>query len=149
MTDITDPVTRSRMMGGIKGKDTKPEMAVRRALHARGFRYRIHDKTLDGKPDIVLPKWHAVVFVHGCFWHQHHGCSNAKMPTSREVFWRKKLDDNRTRDRRQIKNLESQGWRVAVVWECSVRRLLKSSDTTLIDTLVAWLTTSSENLLEL
>ena len=120
MTDIVDKATRSRMMSAIRGKDTKPEMVVRRFLHRKGFRYRLHAKGLPGKPDIVLPKYRTVVFVHGCFWHRHRGCKLAASPKSNETFWRKKLDGNVERDRRNTQALESMGWRVLVVWECEI-----------------------------
>ncbi|MBI3440884.1 MAG: DNA mismatch endonuclease Vsr [Proteobacteria bacterium] len=120
MTDIVDRKTRSRMMSGIKGKDTKPELIIRGALFARGFRYRLHDKRLPGKPDIVLPKYHAVIFVHGCFWHGH-GCHLFKWPGTRGEFWRKKVTDNRSRDSRVIRQLLGNGWRVLTVWECSLK----------------------------
>jgi len=105
-------------MAAIRGKDTKPEMLVRRYLHRAGFRYRLHAKDLPGKPDIVLPKYRAVIFVHGCFWHRHEGCKNAVMPKTNEAFWRKKLEGNVQRDRRNEEKLKKQGWRVLTVWEC-------------------------------
>lgn len=120
MVDIVDSATRSRMMAGIQGKNTKPELQVRKYLHRRGLRYRLHVRTLPGKPDIVLPKYHAVVFVHGCFWHQHHGCKFATMPSSRENFWSNKLAQNVVRDQYQINALKELGWRVFVVWECEL-----------------------------
>jgi DNA mismatch endonuclease (patch repair protein) len=127
------------MMSGIKGKNTQPELAVRRALHARGFRFRLHDKALAGKPDLVLPKWKAAVFVHGCFWHQHRGCSNASVPVTRQDFWIAKLNANVARDSRLALLLQSQGWRVAIVWECSIRMAVKSGDMTIFENLADWL----------
>lgn len=121
MTDIVDTATRSRMMSGIRGKNTKPEIVVRKALFAEGFRFRLHRRDLPGAPDIVLPRWRVVIFVHGCFWHRHHGCRYAKIPATRPVFWREKLDGNAQRDKRAIKMLLESGWRVLVVWECAVR----------------------------
>ncbi len=126
-------------MSGIKGKNTQPELAVRRALHARGFRFRLHDKALAGKPDLVLPKWKAAVFVHGCFWHQHRGCSNASVPVTRQDFWIAKLNANVARDSRLALLLQSQGWRVAIVWECSIRMAVKSGDMTIFENLADWL----------
>ncbi|MCG9084115.1 very short patch repair endonuclease [Laribacter hongkongensis] len=120
MTDIVDPATRSRMMSGIRGKDTRPEMLVRKALHARGFRFRLHVKDLPGRPDIVLPKFRAVIFVHGCFWHGH-DCRYFKVPQTRTGFWLDKIGKNQERDRRQLEKLGQQGWRVLVVWECAIR----------------------------
>jgi len=121
MVDVVDPATRSRMMSGIQGKNTKPELLVRRYLHGRGLRYRLHVKILPGKPDIVLPKYRTVVFVHGCFWHQHRDCKFATMPSSRTSFWANKLSENVARDRYQIAALEGLGWRALVVWECELK----------------------------
>ncbi len=118
MADIVDPRTRSRMMSGIRGKNTRPEIAVRKYLHSRGLRYRLHDKRLPGKPDLVLRKYRSVVFVHGCFWHQHRRCKYAYMPKSNRAFWRKKLASNVERDKENRQQLRRLGWRVLVVWEC-------------------------------
>lgn len=118
MADIVDKATRSRMMAGIAGKDTRPEVAVRRSLHAAGFRFRLHRRNLPGRPDIVLPKYRTVVFVHGCFWHRHPGCRFATTPGTRRQFWTRKFQENVSRDRRQLAELRRAGWRVAVVWEC-------------------------------
>lgn len=105
-------------MSGIRGKNTKPELAVRRYLHRQGFRYRLHVRTLPGRPDIVLPRYGAVLFVHGCFWHRHKGCRYAYMPKSRPEFWDPKLSGNADRDVRDQERLGHLGWRVHVVWEC-------------------------------
>jgi DNA mismatch endonuclease (patch repair protein) len=121
MVDIVDRKTRSRMMSGIRAKNTKPELLVRKYLHNRGLRYRLHAKELPGKPDLVLPKFNAVVFVHGCFWHQHSGCKYATKPNSREQFWANKLSENVARDTYQIAALGELGWRVFIVWECELR----------------------------
>ena len=112
---------RSRMMRGIRGSNTQPEMLVRKALHARGFRYRLNAKDLPGRPDIVLPKWKTVIFVHGCFWHAHQGCRYFRIPATRSEFWEQKLASNAARDARQIQHLVAAGWRVLVVWECALR----------------------------
>jgi DNA mismatch endonuclease, patch repair protein len=120
MSDVVDAVTRSRMMSGIRGKDTAPEMVVRRHLHGAGLRYRLHDRTLPGRPDLVLPRHNVVVFVHGCFWHQHDGCRYAVMPRQNRSFWERKLTANRERDEAAVETLESEGWRVYVVWECDL-----------------------------
>jgi DNA mismatch endonuclease, patch repair protein len=120
MPDIVDSATRSRMMSGIRGRDTRPELKVRRFLHRAGFRYRLHAYLLPGKPDLVLPRYHAVVFVHGCFWHRHRGCRFAYLPKSREAFWRAKLEGNAVRDARVAESLRRSGWRVFVVWECEI-----------------------------
>lgn len=122
MTDIVDPKTRSRMMSGIRGSHTKPEIALRKALHAMGLRYRLHRKDLPGRPDIVLPAREAVIFVHGCFWHRHEGCRLTTTPATRPEFWQEKFTSNVYRDRRNIETLLSDGWRVAVVWECALRK---------------------------
>jgi DNA mismatch endonuclease (patch repair protein) len=118
MADIVDPATRSRMMAGIGGKNTKPEMRVRRYLHRHGLRFRLHDKKLPGRPDLVFPRYRTAVFVHGCFWHQHPGCRFAYMPSSNEDFWRAKLNRNVTRDAEKQAELVGAGWRVLTVWEC-------------------------------
>ncbi|MFZ3221988.1 MAG: very short patch repair endonuclease [Rugosibacter sp.] len=121
MVDVVDPATRSRMMSGIRGKDTKPELLVRKYLHAQRLRFRLHVKNLPGKPDIVLSKYRAIVFVHGCFWHHHEGCKYATMPSSRVDYWTNKLSDNVARDQYQSAALERLGWRVFVVWECELQ----------------------------
>lgn len=121
MTDIVDPATRSRMMAGIRGKNTRPEVRLRKALHAMGFRFRLHDKRLPGRPDIVLPKWKVAIEVHGCFWHRHEGCRYASTPATRPEFWAEKFTANVARDRRNLENLKEAGWRTAVIWECWLR----------------------------
>ncbi|MBS3910706.1 MAG: DNA mismatch endonuclease Vsr [Hydrogenophaga sp.] len=120
MTDIVNPATRSRMMSGIKGKNTKPELQVRRLLHKRGFRFRLHRKDLAGKPDLVLPRYKAVLFVHGCFWHGH-SCKYFRWPSSHPEFWRTKIGRNQSNDAAVMSALLLAGWRVAVVWECALR----------------------------
>lgn len=120
MTDVVDTNTRSRMMSGIRGKDTKPEMLVRRFLHARGFRYLLHDKKLPGSPDIVLSKYHLAIFVHGCFWHRHTGCRFTTTPVQNRSRWIQKFNQNVARDKKQIQGLVEIGWRVLVIWECGL-----------------------------
>lgn len=120
MTDVVDAETRSRMMSGIRCKNTKPEMLIRSLLHREGYRFRLHDKSLPGKPDIVLKRHGAVIFVHGCFWHRHR-CHFFKWPKSRPEFWKDKLDRNHERDQENIRSLISLGWRVCIVWECAIR----------------------------
>ena len=122
MIDIVDKKTRSRIMSGIRGKNTRPEMVLRRALHARGLRYRVHVKEIPGRPDIVLPKYRAVVFVQGCFWHRHKGCRFATTPATRSDFWQAKFAANVERDRVVREALSSLGWRMAIVWECALRK---------------------------
>jgi DNA mismatch endonuclease (patch repair protein) len=119
--DIVSKTIRSRMMAGIRNKNTRPEMLVRKLLHASGLRYRLHRRDLPGAPDIVLTRYGAVIFVHGCFWHMHVGCRLAKIPESNRAFWVRKLGENQARDRRQVDALRSLGWRVLVVWECLIR----------------------------
>jgi DNA mismatch endonuclease (patch repair protein) len=128
MIDIVDSATRSRMMSGIKGKNTKPELQVRKYLHSRGLRFRLHVKDLPGKPDLVFPKYKAVVFVHGCFWHQHAGCKYATTPSTRVSFWTNKLSENVARDSYQIAALQGLGWRVFVVWECELHEEMARLD---------------------
>ena len=120
MVDVLTPTQRHLNMSRIRGKDTKPEMLIRRGLHALGFRFRLHRRDLPGRPDLVFPGRHAAIFVHGCFWHGH-DCPMCKMPTTRPEFWRAKIDGNRDRDTRTIDALTAAGWRVLVVWECAVR----------------------------
>ena len=122
MVDIVDKATRSRMMAGIKGRNTKPELVLRKALHARGFRYRLHAKNVAGRPDLVLPRYRAVVFVHGCFWHRHEGCRYAATPATRPEFWQAKFSANVARDIAVRDSLLESGWRVATVWECALRK---------------------------
>lgn len=119
MTDIVDAATRSRMMAGIRGSNTKPERVLRTRLHRKGFRYRLHAK-IPGRPDFVLPKYKAAVFVHGCFWHGHN-CHLYRLPATRRDFWKKKIAGNRFRDRRRIRELAKLGWRCLTVWECAFR----------------------------
>lgn len=120
MTDVVDAATRSRMMSGIRNRNTRPELVIRRGLHALGFRYRVTPKDLPGKPDLVFPRYRAVIFVHGCFWHVHE-CVQFRWPESRADFWREKLGANRLRDTRTISALEQAGWKVLVIWECETR----------------------------
>ena len=137
MTDIVDSQTRSRMMSGIRGKNTKPELALRRSLHAFGFRYRLHVKGILGKPDIVMPKYRAVIFVHGCFWHRHAGCRYATVPATHPEFWAAKFDANVARDAADQSALREAGWRVATVWECAL--LTETSTAQTRDMVAEWL----------
>nr|DAV96949.1 MAG TPA: DNA G:T-mismatch repair endonuclease [Caudoviricetes sp.] len=121
--DVFTPEKRSLIMARIKGKNTRPEKRVRSLLHAMGYRFRLHRKDLPGTPDIVLPKYGAVVFVHGCFWHQHPGCKRASIPTSNEEFWQKKLAANKRRDALVEKELNDRGWKVIIIWECELKNL--------------------------
>lgn len=118
--DIVSSETRSRMMSGIRGKNTKPELVLRSALHRQGFRFRLHRKDLPGRPDMTFPRYGAVLFVHGCFWHGH-DCHLFKWPSSRESFWREKIAGNIERDRRQTTALTGADFRVGIVWECALK----------------------------
>ncbi|WP_255556068.1 very short patch repair endonuclease [Lysobacter soyae] len=118
--DIFSREKRSHVMAQIRGRDTKPELLLRRSLWAIGFRYSLHRKGLPGRPDLVLTKWNAVIFVHGCFWHAHENCAGFRLPKSRVEFWQEKLDGNRTRDEQSALALVEGGWSVAVVWECAI-----------------------------
>lgn len=117
--DVVDRATRSRMMSGIRGKDTKPERIVRSHLHRAGLRFRLQAK-LPGKPDLVLPKYRTVVFVHGCFWHRHEGCRYTTTPKSNPEFWQEKFEANVRRDANAKQRLEEMGWRVLVIWACQL-----------------------------
>jgi DNA mismatch endonuclease, patch repair protein len=121
LNDIVDRETRTRMMAGIRGKNTKPELIVRSGLHKRGYRFSLHRRDLPGKPDIVLPKFHTAIFVHGCFWHRHEGCRYATMPRTRPEFWALKFEQNKARDARARAELVAFGWHVDVIWECELK----------------------------
>lgn len=121
--DVVSPEKRSRMMAGIKGKNTKPEMVVRKLVHSMGFRFRLHRKDLPGSPDIVLPRLKKAIFVHGCFWHRHQGCKFAYTPKSNTEFWLAKLDANMRRDTAALQALAALGWEILIVWECEVSNL--------------------------
>lgn len=126
--DVVDTATRSRMMAGIRSKNTQPEIRLRRFLHARGFRFRLHVKNLPGSPDIILPKYRVVIFVHGCFWHQHPGCKYATTPSSNQEKWQAKFAANLERDLKNIEALTSEKWRSIVVWECALRKTAAEVD---------------------
>ena len=122
MSDVLSPEQRHRNMAAIHSVCTKPELKLRHALWHLGFRYRVNDKRLPGKPDIVLPKYHTVIFVHGCFWHGHKGCKNYTIPKTNTAFWIAKVARNQERDQIVWRQLEAQGWNVIIVWECQLRR---------------------------
>jgi DNA mismatch endonuclease (patch repair protein) len=145
MADVVSRAIRSRMMSGIRSKNTRPEMLIRRGLFARGFRYRLHARGLPGNPDIVLPKYRAVVMVHGCFWHRH-GCGLFKWPSSNAAFWRAKLNRNRLVDRRANQGLLALGWRVSIVWECALRGASSAQMTRVTDRLCRWLVSNRKSL---
>jgi DNA mismatch endonuclease (patch repair protein) len=138
MTDVVDAATRSQMMSGIRGKNTKPEVRIRSLLHRRGFRFRLHVRDLPGRPDIVLPRYRAIVLVHGCFWHGH-TCPLFKLPATRRAFWHAKIRANRLNDKRASASLKKAGWRVATVWECAMKGRRRLDDTVLGRRLDDWL----------
>lgn len=121
MADIVSRSKRTEMMSSVKQRHTKPEITVRIILHRHGFRFRLHNKKLPGTPDIVLPKYKSVIFVHGCFWHQHEGCRKARRPTSNVEFWNEKLDKNIERDSRKEAELKNSGWKVLTIWDCELK----------------------------
>ncbi|MDP3803405.1 very short patch repair endonuclease [Brevundimonas sp.] len=145
MADVVDPATRSRMMSGIRGKNTKPELLIRKALHARGFRYRLHCD-LPGKPDICLPKHRAVILVHGCFWHGH-GCHLFKWPSTRPEFWRGKIERNREVDCVAEERLSAAGWRVATIWECALKGKSRLALDDVVQRCADWLISDREHLM--
>ena len=121
MADVHEPGVRSYNMSRIRGKDTKPEMLVRKFLHSKGFRYRIHVKRLAGKPDIVLKKYNALIFIQGCFWHGHEGCRYFKIPSTRRQWWIEKINRTKELDKTNINQLRNSGWKVIEIWECELR----------------------------
>lgn len=143
MADVVDSATRSRMMSGIRAKNTRPEIFLRKRLHALGFRFRLHAKDIPGKPDIVLPKYRALVVIHGCFWHAHN-CRYFKLPVTNAVFWRNKIDLNRQRDKRNLELQLEAGWRCLIVWECAIRTCQRKPERLDVVLLTAqWLSKSS------
>jgi len=135
--DIWNKEKRSECMSKIRSKNTKPELALRKALFARGFRYRVNDKHLSGKPDIVLPKYKTVIFLHGCFWHRHEGCKYAYTPKTNTKFWVDKITSNAERDKVNLQKLTALGWNVLTVWECEIRHEHKHDISLLVDKVVA------------
>lgn len=141
MTDRLSPAHRSRNMAAIRSKNTKPEVWVRCALHRLGFRFRLHNKKLPGSPDLVLKKYHAVIFINGCFWHQHVGCKASHLPQTRQEFWAHKFTRNVVRDMKVLYQLKMLGWRAAVVWECGLEKKTREAS---LQRLVAWLRSGDE-----
>lgn len=139
MADHVSKQKRSEIMAAIKGKDTKPEYVIRRLLHAAGFRYRLHVKDLPGKPDIVLPKYKAVIFVHGCFWHGHNCNPSKGLPKTSVNFWKNKILTNQLRDENNINSLLSKGWRICILWECTLNRKYNLDHAGLMLKLSKWL----------
>lgn len=119
--DHVDPATRSRIMRAIPSEGTKPELIVRRSVHALGYRYRLHVKSLPGTPDLVFPSKRKIVFVHGCFWHRHTGCKYASFPKTRIDFWQEKFSSNTRRDRRTVRALKKLGWSILIIWQCQLK----------------------------
>lgn len=138
MADIVSKEERSRMMSGVRSKNTKPEMLIRQGLHALGFRFRLHDDRLPGKPDLILPRYKAAILVHGCFWHGHN-CALFKWPTTRPEFWRTKIEHNKQRDLFTDVALTEQGWRIARVWECALKGPGRLPVQAVIESCAIWL----------
>jgi DNA mismatch endonuclease (patch repair protein) len=138
MADVVTPEKRSRMMSGIRGKNTKPEILVRSILHRKGYRFRIHVPNLPGKPDVVLPKYTAVILINGCFWHGH-DCHLFKWPSTRQEFWHNKITGNRTTDLRNRQLLKEEGWRILIIWECSLKGKNRLKFDDIVDKIVNWL----------
>lgn len=148
MGDVVAPATRSRMMAGIRSRNTKPELALRSGLHQRGLRFSLRT-ALPGRPDIVLPRHRAAVFFHGCFWHGHEGCPLFRLPGTRTEFWKAKIEGNRTRDVRVLAELAELGWRIAVVRECSIRGVFRRDIAMVCDELAAWVRAGDRDFLEI
>lgn len=144
MADVVDSATRSRMMSGIRAKNTRPELFLRKGLHARGFRYRLHVKDIPGKPDLVFPKYSALIEIRGCFWHGH-GCHYCKPPATNPEFWQSKILENQLRDKRNLDRQIEAGWRCLIVWECAVRLAQRATNALDVVELTAqWLLTGSD-----
>ena len=144
ITDIVDKETRSRMMSGIQGKNTKPEMLIRKGLHALGFRYRLHSPKLPGKADIVLPKYKAIILINGCFWHAHN-CHFFKWPSTRKDFWESKILSNKVRDQENLKQYSDAGWKTLIIWECALKGKAKLPVNSIFDLIVHWIACERTN----
>lgn len=140
MVDVVPPEKRRQMMAGIRNKDTKPEFVIRRGLFKRGFRFRLHDKKLPGRPDLVFPRYRAAVFVNGCFWHCHN-CRLFKWPSSNIDFWRSKIESNVERDQKHYQRLTEAGWRILIVWECALKGKKSHAIDEVLDCVSGWLKT--------
>lgn len=121
MADVFSKEKRSWIMSRVKSKDTQPELLVRKFLHRQGFRFRLYRKDLPGKPDIILPKYRTAIFVHGCFWHGHKGCSKANLPKTKTEWWKNKIDTNASNDIKNRKRLKKSGWRIIIIWQCDLK----------------------------
>lgn len=144
MADVVTPEVRSRMMAGIRGKDTAPELVLRSGLHKLGFRFCLHAKSLPGRPDLVFPRWQAVILINGCFWHGH-ACPLFKWPSTRVDFWRKKIEGNRARDAAALVNLDAKGWRSLTVWECALKGRTRLPVGEVVKRAAIWLTSGKGN----
>jgi DNA mismatch endonuclease (patch repair protein) len=148
MADVHTSAIRSKNMRAIRHKDTKPELLVRKALFERGFRYRLNDSKLPGKPDLVFTRYKAVILIHGCFWHGH-GCHLFRLPGTRPQFWRSKIDSNKSRDIIVLDSLRAAGWRVGIVWECTLKGRFRKELCRVSDELATWLADSRTPTLEI
>lgn len=142
MTDVVDKATRSRMMSGIKGKNTHPEIYIRRRLHSMGFRFRLHVKDIPGKPDIVFPRYRALISIHGCFWHGHN-CRYFKYPKTNPEFWASKIGGTRERDIRNQNAQQEYGWRQLIIWECAIRKDMGAPSFGIPDLIAGWLNSNT------
>ena len=142
MADVVDVKTRSRMMSGIRSKNTRPELLIRSLLHRAGFRFRLHKKTIPGRPDLFLSRYKAAIFVHGCFWHGH-DCSLFKMPGSRTRFWQEKIGHNQLRDQRTHQDVLAAGYRCLTIWECALKGPARIGEPELLTAIVEWLVSDS------
>lgn len=122
MSDIFSSKKRSEIMRSIRSKNTKPELIIRSLVHRMGYRFKLHDKSLPGSPDLSLPKHRKVIFVHGCFWHSHKGCTRAALPVTNKAFWKRKIESNIRRDRQSLVELRRLGWRHLVIWQCQIKQ---------------------------
>jgi DNA mismatch endonuclease (patch repair protein) len=138
LADIVDKKTRTLIMASIKNKNTIPELNIRKALFAKGIRYRLHDRKLPGSPDLVFPKYKAVIFIHGCFWHNHN-CKHGRLPSSNRQFWEVKLQGNAMRDQQTMVKLHSLGWRTRIIWLCSLKNKQTFESDKDVDEIVNWL----------
>ncbi len=144
MTDIVDKETRSRMMSGIRGKNTKPEILIRKGLHARGFRYKLYSTKLPGKPDVMLPKYKALILINGCFWHAHN-CHLFKYPSTRKEFWEAKILSNTRRDKENLKYYWDAGWKTMIIWECALKGKTRLSLESILDLTEHWIKYEKSN----
>lgn len=141
MKDRLNKADRSRLMSSVRNKNTEPELNVRKALFAKGIRYRLHTSDLPGCPDLVFPKYKAIIFIHGCFWHNHH-CKHGSLPKTNREFWMAKLKGNGVRDKQNIIKLKDMGWRVKVIWSCTLKNKIKFDSIRCVEEIVNWLQNS-------